>query len=149
MGSNIFPAYKENVFPRRDLMHKLIDAYFIHVNTYLALLHRPTFERDVKIGLHLRDRGFGAVLLLVCAIGSALASDSAHSRHSHQPPPGFHWFDLVSTTELSLLARPRLFDLQTCAVRSFGDFGARRVHSSLSVWAAHCDVRERVGLSSG
>ncbi|TBU24956.1 fungal-specific transcription factor domain-containing protein [Dichomitus squalens] len=115
LASNIFPAYKENVYPPRDLMHELIDAYFNRLNIYLALLHRPTFERDVKNGLHLRDRGFGAVLLLVCAIGSGLLLDSSHIQ-SHGPPPGYHWFELVSTTDFSLLARPRLYDLQACAL---------------------------------
>ncbi|EJF60412.1 hypothetical protein DICSQDRAFT_181332 [Dichomitus squalens LYAD-421 SS1] len=115
LASNIFPAYKENVYPPRDLMHELIDAYFNRLNIYLALLHRPTFERDVKNGLHLRDRGFGAVLLLVCAIGSGLLLDSSQIQ-SHGPPPGYHWFELVSTTDFSLLARPRLYDLQACAL---------------------------------
>jgi hypothetical protein len=41
-------------FPSDILMNQLIDLYFIHQNIYLPLLHRPTFERGIAEGLHLR-----------------------------------------------------------------------------------------------
>jgi hypothetical protein len=35
-------------------MGQLLELYFTHQNIYLPLLHRPTFERGVLEGLHLR-----------------------------------------------------------------------------------------------
>ncbi|KAF7320544.1 Zn(2)-C6 fungal-type domain-containing protein [Mycena chlorophos] len=57
-------------FPPLLLMNQLIDFYFVHVNMYLPLLHRPTFEKEVREGLFLQDDSFAATVLLVCAIGS-------------------------------------------------------------------------------
>ncbi|KAJ7849906.1 fungal-specific transcription factor domain-containing protein, partial [Mycena leptocephala] len=47
----------------------------MHQNIYLPLLHRPTFERGLAEGLHLRDDGFAATVLVVCAIGSRWSMD--------------------------------------------------------------------------
>ena len=113
--SNTSPAFREWDFPPPDVMAELADRYFAHLNAYLGLLHRPTFERDVQNGLHLRDRGFGSVVLLVCATGSAWAYGSLHAQ-PHKTP-GWQWFDRVSSANFSVIARPRLYDVQACAVR--------------------------------
>ncbi|PIL33900.1 transcription factor [Ganoderma sinense ZZ0214-1] len=112
--SNISPPSKECDFPPPDRMAELVDGYFGHLNAYFALLHRPTFEREVRSGLHLRDRGFGAVVLLVCAAGSAWAYGSLHAQP--RQTPGWQWFDKVSSASFSLIARPRLYDVQACAL---------------------------------
>jgi hypothetical protein len=39
------------------------------------LLHRPTFEKEIAEGLHKRNATFGAVVLVVCAIGSRYSDD--------------------------------------------------------------------------
>ncbi|KAI1791324.1 fungal-specific transcription factor domain-containing protein [Ganoderma leucocontextum] len=114
MASNTVPPFKEQEFPPPDVMAELVDLYFVHLNTYLGLLHRPTFEGELKNGLHLRDRGFGTVVLLVCATGSAWAYGSLHA--DPRQTPGWQWFDKVSSAEFSLLARPRLYDVQACAL---------------------------------
>lgn len=41
----------------------------------MPLLHRPTFERAIKEGLHLQDPKFGANVLLVCANGARFCDD--------------------------------------------------------------------------
>ncbi|KAK6974893.1 fungal-specific transcription factor domain-containing protein [Favolaschia claudopus] len=41
-------------FPPQPLLLDLIDLYFTQINIYIPLLHRPTFERDVRSSLHLR-----------------------------------------------------------------------------------------------
>ncbi|CDO74319.1 hypothetical protein BN946_scf184449.g4 [Trametes cinnabarina] len=56
------PLYTD--FPEPDLMEKLVEAYFADIHPYVPVLHRQTFERDLTDGLHLRDEGFGAVVLL-------------------------------------------------------------------------------------
>ena len=120
MACSVIPPFKYQDFPPPGTIAELVDLYFTHFNTYLPLLHRPTFERELKSALHVRDRGFGTVVLLVCATGSAWAyhpSDAA----PHETP-GRQWFNQVSMTQYSLFARPRLYDVQACAVRLFNDF---------------------------
>jgi hypothetical protein len=41
-------------FPSDALMSDLVELYFTRENIYLPVLHRPTFERGVAEGLHLR-----------------------------------------------------------------------------------------------
>ncbi|KAJ6522400.1 fungal-specific transcription factor domain-containing protein, partial [Mycena capillaripes] len=69
-------------FPPPELAVHLIELYFAHVNVYVPLLHRPTFQRGVEGGLHLRDDGFAAILLLVCAVASRWSDDPLITSHS-------------------------------------------------------------------
>ncbi|KAJ7238334.1 fungal-specific transcription factor domain-containing protein [Mycena haematopus] len=97
-------------FPSEALTSHLIDLYFTHQNIYLPLLHRPTFERGVREGLHLRDDGFAATLLLVCAIGSRWSTSptivgAGLSR-------GWEWFDQVPLVGSHLFGQATLYDLQ-------------------------------------
>jgi hypothetical protein len=109
-------------FPSEPLMGQLLELYFIHQNIYLPLLHRPTFERGVADGLHLRsvviftskkpgssytwdffivvdcvalrrDDGFAATILLVCAIGSRWSTDPSLSGTGLAC--GWEWFNQV------------------------------------------------------
>ena len=66
---------KPLLFPEDDLMNDLIGRYFNNVNIIMPVLHRPTFDEDVRSSLHLRDRMFGSVVLLVCALGSRFSYD--------------------------------------------------------------------------
>ncbi|KAJ7629572.1 fungal-specific transcription factor domain-containing protein [Mycena rosella] len=81
---NRSPRTQAYTFPEPALAAHLIELYFAHVNVYLALLHRPTFERAVEAGLHLRDDGFAATLLLVCAVGSRWSDDPRVFSHGGQ-----------------------------------------------------------------
>lgn len=106
-------------FPPDDLMPSLIDSYFSRNNALTPLLHRPTFDKGVREGLHLRDSGFASVLLLVCAIGA---------RHSDDPrvtiegfggsySAGWPWFYQVhSIFHVVNFEPPRLYDLQIACV---------------------------------
>ncbi|KAI0755124.1 fungal-specific transcription factor domain-containing protein [Daedaleopsis nitida] len=107
------PPYRD--FPPADLMERLIDAYFTHHNTFMPLLHRPTLEQGIRDGLHLREQGFGGVLLLVCANGSRWVDDPRLTTDGHETP-GWKWFMQVEDTRWSFLERPRLEDLQTCVL---------------------------------
>ncbi|KAL4249328.1 ABC-transporter-regulating transcription factor-like protein [Abortiporus biennis] len=108
-------------FPPDDLLASLTDLYFMHVNCYMPLLHRATFEKHIQEGLHHRDEGFGATVLLVCAVGSRFTDDTrvflegADSTHS----AGWEWFRQIQLVRKSLLAPPRLYDLQACALTAF------------------------------
>ncbi|TBU65203.1 fungal-specific transcription factor domain-containing protein [Dichomitus squalens] len=105
-------------FPPPDLLEKLIDLYFKNMNDYMPLLHRPTFEQGVKEGLHLHDEGFGSTVLLVCANGSRFTDDRRVLLDDSQIPQsaGWKWFQQVQMVRKSLLAPPRLYDLQIYAL---------------------------------
>ncbi|TFK84862.1 hypothetical protein K466DRAFT_495789 [Polyporus arcularius HHB13444] len=104
-------------FPPPDLMEQLVDAFFTNYNLFVPILHRPIFEQGIKDGLHLRDRAFGAVVLLVCANGSRVVDDP-RVRTEDGRVAGWRWFEQVETARWSYLERPRLEDLQTCALIS-------------------------------
>ncbi|KAI0692333.1 fungal-specific transcription factor domain-containing protein [Cytidiella melzeri] len=116
------------IFPPADLMLDLISLYFTEYNIYTPLLHRPTFDLNLKSGLHLQDNGFGAVVLIVCALGSRASddprvlldversgaekngtSDSEQTYHS----AGWEWFDQVRKSRLEMTFLPgTLYDMQ-------------------------------------
>lgn len=106
------------IFPASDLMTELVNLYFARTNLYYPVLHRPTFEKSLADGLHLRDLGFGTVLLLVCAIGSRY-SDDPHVLAPNEEPMrcGWKYFDQIHDTVNDLFARPSLYKLQYYAVR--------------------------------
>ncbi|KAK7457845.1 Gypsy retrotransposon integrase-like protein 1 [Stygiomarasmius scandens] len=66
-------------FPPQSQLQQLVDAYFAETDVYTILLHRPTFEKSICEGLHLRDDAFGAVVLAVCALGANLLSPCPRS----------------------------------------------------------------------
>ncbi|KAJ4482595.1 fungal-specific transcription factor domain-containing protein [Lentinula aciculospora] len=104
------------IFPDDDLLHDLINDYFVHFEPYTPLLHRSTFERSITEGLHLRDFGFGQVVLAVCAVASRCGNDPRNrpegtdSEHSL----GWPWYSQISLDTFSHVEAPRLYDLQLC-----------------------------------
>ena len=110
---------KENSFPPRDLLDVLVDLYFFHMNTYCPLLHEPTFKQSIEDGEHLRIGGFGATVLLVCAIGSRFTRDPRvlldYSDNHHSA--GWKWFLLVERIRRTSFAPAKIYDLQMYAVR--------------------------------
>ncbi|KAJ7911379.1 fungal-specific transcription factor domain-containing protein [Mycena leptocephala] len=97
-------------FPSEPLMGQLLELYFTHQNMYLPLLHRPTFERGVAEGLHLRDDGFAATVLVVCAIGSRWSMDPRVT--SAGLSCGWEWFNQVPQVDNHLFGQTTLYDLQ-------------------------------------
>lgn len=111
----------EYTFPDDELGMKLMDLYFTHLNPLVLLLHRPTFERNVMQGLHLRNPSFGTVYLLVCAVASRYSDDprvfldgieDGILEHS----AGWKYFQQVQMVRMTLLGTPCLEDLQTYCV---------------------------------
>ena len=114
-----FPVFEESSFPPADLLDALVDLYFRRMNTHFPLLHEPTFKAAVKASQHLCDGGFGATVLLVCAIGArsthdprVLLSDSGHPHTA-----GWEWFGRVKRARRLSFAPAKLHDLQVYAVR--------------------------------
>ncbi|KAK6969326.1 Zn(2)-C6 fungal-type domain-containing protein, partial [Favolaschia claudopus] len=110
----------EFTFPPKPLMADLVDLYFTRENIYLPLLHRPTFERGIAEGLHLRDGGFAVTVLLVCAIGSRWSANAG--KENAGLACGREWFEQVPPIQRGLMAPPTLYDLQYyCLAVSFLD----------------------------
>ena len=117
--SKIQIAKNKYDFPEQDLLWLLIDKYFTHVNAFLPLLHRPTFENHISDGFHFRNGAFGGVVSLVCALGS---------RHTDDPrvllpgtpdaaSAGWAWFDQVQLIRNSCLAPASIHEIQSYSVR--------------------------------
>ncbi|KAF9649885.1 hypothetical protein BDM02DRAFT_1732786 [Thelephora ganbajun] len=113
--AKIQTAKNKYEFPEQDLLWLLIDKYFICVNAFLPLLHRPTFESDIADGLHLRNGGFGGVVLLVCALGSRHLDDPRVllPGTSDLASAGWAWFDQVQVIRNSFLAPAGIHEIQS------------------------------------
>jgi hypothetical protein len=77
-------------------MAHLIDLYFYHVNVFVPLLHRPTFEKSLSSLLHLGDYDFGCTVLMVCVIGAKYSSDPRVLEPDvPEQEVGWQWFKQV------------------------------------------------------
>lgn len=128
------------MFPDQDLGMKLLHLYFVHVNALAPLLHRPTFERKVVQGVHLRNPAFAAAYLLVCANASRYSDDprvllDGLESGIIEQSAGWKYFEQVQMVRRTLLGPPCLEDLQTyCVSRAFSPLSLSvRLWSQLSV----------------
>ncbi|KAJ7593052.1 fungal-specific transcription factor domain-containing protein [Mycena floridula] len=62
-------------FPDPDLLHSLVDLYFLNVNIFFPIFHRPTFDRLLTSNFHHTDIDFGHTVLAICALASHYSSD--------------------------------------------------------------------------
>ncbi|KAF7360750.1 Fungal-trans domain-containing protein [Mycena venus] len=108
------------IFPDEDLLHALVKIYFEQVNTILAILHFPSFQKSILDGLYLRDREFGALVLAVCALASRHSDDprvfmeaSANSSATYSEHScGWTWFRQVRPFRTTFSPEPSLYRLQ-------------------------------------
>ena len=111
--------YPLQLFPEPGLMSHLVDLYFANYNIYMPCLHRPLFEKGIREGLHLNDEGFGAVVLLLCALGSKFSDDPRVFLEGSNTPhsAGWKWFKPVQAYRRAIrLQHPRIYDLQLACV---------------------------------
>lgn len=112
------PKENEYRFPEHDLLLHLVDRYFQFMNIFVPLLHRPTFENSIAEGVHLSDEGFGATVLLACAIGCRFSHDPRVILEITEEAPSTSW-DLFH--QVGRLLRPpflpeSIYDLQVYPV---------------------------------
>ncbi|KIY62789.1 hypothetical protein CYLTODRAFT_383181 [Cylindrobasidium torrendii FP15055 ss-10] len=100
------PISAQYDMPSDDLLQSLVTLYFNEENTYLPLLHRLTFEADLKGNKHRYDSQFAATVLLVCALGAA-SSDDPRVYVDGKGFPGWRWFIQIAGY-CRLLADPTL-----------------------------------------
>ncbi|KAJ7782338.1 hypothetical protein DFH07DRAFT_790295 [Mycena maculata] len=106
-------------FPPPDLLRDLVEIYFTQLNIYTFLMHRPTFERSIADGLHLRDPRFGATVLGVCALASKNSPDKrvllpgSHNELS----AGYEWFQQIQRPFSGhSVETTSVYDLQLCCL---------------------------------
>ncbi len=77
------------------------------------MLHRPTFDKNIAEGLHLRDHNFGAALLLVLAIASRYSDDPrVFSDPNAKLSSGWKFFEQVRIVKNAIYESPSLYELQ-------------------------------------
>jgi hypothetical protein len=104
-------------FPERDLLEHLIGNFFRQTNPYFPIFNEILFRRYVSEGLHLNDRGFGATVLLVAALGSRDSNDPrVYVDPGDTQSGGWKWFNQVQQLRKSIYAPATLFDLQAMLV---------------------------------
>lgn len=110
--------YSADSFPDTNLMASLVDLFFKYANTFMPLLHRQTFERGLREGLHLRDEGFGSTVLLVCAIGCRFSDDPrVLAEPGNGQTAGWEYFFRVQATRKAIkMTTPTLYDVQVPCV---------------------------------
>ena len=102
------------------MLSELLDTYYQRVHPNYPLLHWPTFLQSINAGLHLSDEPFGAVLLLVCALGARFSTNPATlpAGATNWQWAGWQWYDQVRVArKLMPLTTTTLYDLQLATVR--------------------------------
>lgn len=133
-------------YPPDDLVPQLVDNFFVSINNFFPVLHRPSFERALADRRHHSDIGFGSVVMLVCAIGARHSDDMrCREQCGDIHSSGWKWFDQVQVHRKSFLSPPRLYDLQIFAVCCFSlDFVERYLSTSFE---AIGDILARILLA--
>ncbi|GJE89793.1 Zn(II)2Cys6 transcription factor [Phanerochaete sordida] len=119
LPDNMLPDPPYTNFPEPVLLSELLENYFRDVHDNFPLLHRPTLIRGIAAGLHYSSEGFGAIVLLICAIGARFSTNPAvlppGSTTWHRA--GFRYYDQVQTVrKLMPRSKATLYDLQVVAL---------------------------------
>lgn len=93
-------------FLETDLMIHLVNCYFDNFNLMLPILHRPSFIRSIGEGLHKVNEDFGAVVLIVCAIGCRCTTDPrvVHNVKTLSSCTAWKLFNQISANRSSKMA---------------------------------------------
>ena len=62
-------------WPPADLRDQLVAIYFDRTSFFLPVVHRTSFERDLRMGLHKTDVEFARLALVLLALGSRFSED--------------------------------------------------------------------------
>ncbi|KAJ6490649.1 hypothetical protein C8R47DRAFT_454801 [Mycena vitilis] len=116
----IYPEpYVSQNFPPPDLLAHLVDVYFTQINIFFLILHRPTFEKSLASGLHLRDQQFGAIVLAVCALGGKNSPDKRVFLDGTlgELSAGWQWFRQIRRPFSGRVVKATtLYELQLCCL---------------------------------
>ncbi|KAG2008320.1 nuclear protein [Coprinopsis cinerea AmutBmut pab1-1] len=119
------------VFPEPDLLESLISLYFDNCHILLPVLHRPTFENDVRNQLHLRNPSFAATLLTVCALASRFSTDPrVYLKDADQTSSGWKYISQVPLASTISLVQTTVYDLQRYALAAMYFLGSSMNHTA-------------------
>ncbi|TIC18878.1 hypothetical protein E3Q13_01643 [Wallemia mellicola] len=93
-------SYTDNDFGPNDLVKELIDLYFEKVNSTLPLLNKKRFKNEISHRKY--ERGFGTLLILICALGAQYSNDERVmvEGHQHQFLAGFRYYSIAKSKML-------------------------------------------------
>ncbi|KAJ7578561.1 fungal-specific transcription factor domain-containing protein [Mycena floridula] len=137
------------MFPEQDLMETLIGLYFEHYNLFQPLLHRPSFEKSLREGLHHQNYYFGATVLVVCALGSKYSDDSRVFLEGTETEQSCGWpfFSQVQPLQgTSLASPPSLYELQYYCLTVMFLHGTSVIETSWAVLGIALRLAQDVGL---
>jgi hypothetical protein len=105
-------------FPPGDVADNLVDLCFLKVMPFFPVLHRPTFDRQRRSGLHRQDSTFARLYLIVCAIGANFSDDPhvfALSANYNLPrgSAGWYWFSQLTPFDRESTGAQRLGGLMS------------------------------------
>ncbi|KIK66034.1 hypothetical protein GYMLUDRAFT_158408 [Collybiopsis luxurians FD-317 M1] len=105
-------------FPPDDLMLDLVNLYFLHVNQAFPFVHRPSFFKGVTEGLHHRDRHFGALVIVVSALGARYSNDSRvlETSTTSEHSIGWKWVRSIQPLSRSFLHPTTVNEIQMLAL---------------------------------
>ncbi|KAF7299171.1 Zn(2)-C6 fungal-type domain-containing protein [Mycena indigotica] len=104
-------------FPEPDLLSSLVTLYFEEFHPTLPFLHRPSFERLVDDGLHLKDQQFAQLLLAVLATASFYSNDPRVLVDDHPQSSGWKFFSQIPSGGGSV--DPVLYETQRYLLMTF------------------------------
>ncbi|KAF8339841.1 fungal-specific transcription factor domain-containing protein [Cantharellus anzutake] len=137
---------KDVQFPPADLMPRLFDLFFRRLDPFLPVIHRPTFEAQVKDGLHFRCTPFTCVVLLVCAVGSRYCDDPRVCLEDGGPPSaGWKYFIQVKDLKKSLHAPATLADIQVFVLVAYYLQATSAPHSAWTILGIGIRCAQDVG----
>ncbi|KAK0192186.1 fungal-specific transcription factor domain-containing protein [Armillaria mellea] len=135
------------VFPDNDLIMNLVAIYFETINPILPILHRSTFTEDITNGLHLRDEGFGATLLLVLAVASRYSDDPrVLADPSSRLSAGWRFIVQAPIFKKAVLAPPSLYEIQQTALGVIYSMGTSVPQFSWTVIGVGLRAATEIGL---
>ncbi|KAG6898174.1 hypothetical protein C0992_004161 [Termitomyces sp. T32_za158] len=100
-------------FPDAELLHELVGLYFECVNSHFPLLHRPTFEKALRDGLHYTNPHFGSTVLGVCAVASRYTNNQKVFLEGIESDltAGWKWYSQIRQCWRSTAKIPSLYSL--------------------------------------
>ncbi|KAE9393186.1 hypothetical protein BT96DRAFT_924228 [Gymnopus androsaceus JB14] len=101
-------------FPPDDLMTDLVDLYFVHLDQIMPIVHRPMFTKFLAEGLHHKDRSFGGLLLVMCAVGSLFSDDPRifEENTTSEQSVGWKYIRQIQPLNCSFVEPASIYDIQ-------------------------------------
>ncbi|KAI5890735.1 uncharacterized protein SCHCODRAFT_058182 [Schizophyllum commune H4-8] len=138
---------KPLVFPQLSLLYRLVNLFFEEVQPVFNIFHQPTFMRELKNGLHLRDRFFGSTVLGVCAVAARFANEPATWLDDDPLSAGWMYFDQIRVMrKQSLFEVSSLYEIQcycVCIMYIFGTTTPQGAWNLIGIALRFC---EEVGV---